>query len=349
MSISIDENQSNQLENLLYWIKKKKVTVAVSLSSGAAEGMSRNIAIMEMLIEQSIPIHEIHGCSAGSSVAIPYATYDVSSGSSHKQENSYSLEEVRDKILKIASLRNVFHFSQKLVKRMVFSLRGKNIKKIGNITGFFSTHKIEMQMKKEIPHTFLEMKKDLYIYAEKASEMDYEVFSKEKYPNLQVVDAVIASIAMPQFFEPKKIYNQYYLDGALLTHTPLYAIYENHQKNKKNKRRPLVIFVSTSIYSIVNDFHDTNFYKRVKNRYLYKTVDYIFQKELEKLLSIKNVYVFLFYPLKKQIYGMSFHKTKLTINIYKERFYLLLEEYLSQLSGFPRKVKFPVQYFKKTD
>ena len=61
-------------------LDKYNFKTVVSLSSGGAEGMGRNLALMEMLTELGVPIHEVHGSSAGATVGAAYSMGDVYAG-----------------------------------------------------------------------------------------------------------------------------------------------------------------------------------------------------------------------------------------------------------------------------
>lgn len=64
---------------------------------------------------------------------------------------------------------------------------------------------------------------------------DVEYFESTKFPNLNVIDAVLASMRLPFIFTPFVYNNFHYIDGGAVTTLPL-----NYFKNKNNK----VIFIN---------------------------------------------------------------------------------------------------------
>ncbi len=62
---------------------------------------------------------------------------------------------------------------------------------------------------------------DLYIIASNIGTKRSEVFSYEHTPDIPIVDAIRASMAVPFFFKPKEIKRKMYLDGGMLLNYPV--------------------------------------------------------------------------------------------------------------------------------
>ena len=58
----------------------------------------------------------------------------------------------------------------------------------------------------------------------------YQIFNKDKTPEFNIIDIVIASCAIPGIFPPIKIYNKYYCDGGIFNNFPIH-IYDNQLEN----------------------------------------------------------------------------------------------------------------------
>lgn len=79
--------------------------------------------------------------------------------------------------------------------------------------------------------TFLEFAKitgkDLNVCASNISKYEFCVFSVDNTPNVNVVDAIRASISLPFIFKPKIINGEYYVDSGLLNNFPITHINSN--------------------------------------------------------------------------------------------------------------------------
>jgi NTE family protein len=50
---------------------------------------------------------------------------------------------------------------------------------------------------------------------------EYVIFNKDNFPNVNIIDAIIASCAIPGIFPPKKINDKYYCDGFIFNNFPI--------------------------------------------------------------------------------------------------------------------------------
>jgi predicted acylesterase/phospholipase RssA len=63
--------------------------------------------------------------------------------------------------------------------------------------------------------------KNLAITSTNLNKMETEFFDYKKTPDFKVIDAIICSISIPFIFSPKKLQDNYYIDGALTNHYPI--------------------------------------------------------------------------------------------------------------------------------
>ena len=79
--------------------------------------------------------------------------------------------------------------------------------------------------------TFLEFAKitgkDLNVCASNISKYEFTVFSVDTTPDVNVVDAIRASISLPFIFKPQIINGEYYVDSGLLNNFPITHINSN--------------------------------------------------------------------------------------------------------------------------
>ena len=60
---------------------------------------------------------------------------------------------------------------------------------------------------------------------------NFTIFNYKNYPNVNIIDAILASCSLPGIFPPYKINNSYYCDGGVLNNCPI-DIFKNDIKNK---------------------------------------------------------------------------------------------------------------------
>jgi len=162
------------------------------LSGGAALGYA-HIGVLEYLEEINLTPTTLHGVSMGAIVA------------------SIAALEISHKI-KMTMFEEVFT-SLKWVKLSIF----KNL---------ISTEKIEKILTEIFKDkTFLDLKKELFICATNYHTGKQVIFSKDN--NVRLVDAILASMAVPALFEPRLINNKYYVDGYLSANLPLNSVNNN--------------------------------------------------------------------------------------------------------------------------
>lgn len=59
---------------------------------------------------------------------------------------------------------------------------------------------------------------------------NFTIFNYKNYPNVNIIDAILASCSLPGIFPPYKINNSYYCDGGVLNNCPI-DIFKNDIKN----------------------------------------------------------------------------------------------------------------------
>lgn len=327
---------------LLKVLRDRKFKIAVSLSSGGAEAMGRDLALMEVITELGIPWHEIHGTSAGASVASAYARWKVipdNVASGQSKEEVKTISEVREGFVRTTNYRNVFEPSAKALGRLAKE------RSLASLSALFSGNRLENHIMVNLTSaTFSDVKPDVYIYAERERELDYEVFSRYTHPQLTLHEAVRASLAIPYFFEPKEISGISYVDGGMLVNTPLWNIIANHRK--KSRRHPLLILACTGLYPYKQTQFAGNFWELIKFRYYQKILIRNFYRELELALGESNVYLWLFYPKIKPIKSFAFHRLDEYAKANKADFYEHYFDFLDalELPKFRRKMRIQYPY-----
>ena len=82
--------------------------------------------------------------------------------------------------------------------------------------------------------TFLELytntNKIIQIGVTSLTNTNFTIFNYENYPNVNIIDAILASCSLPGIFPPYKINNSYYCDGGVLNNCPI-DIFQNDIKN----------------------------------------------------------------------------------------------------------------------
>ena len=168
-------------------MKKKNTSVSLSLGSGAARGLA-HIGILKAFKEEDIAIPEISGASMGALIGACFAaTGDI------QMIEDIALNIDWKKTMKLAD-PSIFLLAKG-------ALHGKKIKDllktiIGDIT-------------------FSDLKIPLSIVA-----TDIETGEEVVFRSGSVLDAVMASIAIPGIFVPVKIKNRYLMDGGIIDPVP---------------------------------------------------------------------------------------------------------------------------------
>jgi len=163
------------------------------LSGGAALGYA-HIGVLEYLYQQNLKPTTLHGVSMGAIVA--------------------SIEALNLEYSKKMSLFEDVFTSLKWVK-------------LGFFKSLISTQKIEdilldiFQDKR-----FNDLEKELNICATNYHSGKQVIFNKEN--NIKVVDAILASMAVPGLFPPRLIDNTYFVDGYLSANLPLSSVNNNY-------------------------------------------------------------------------------------------------------------------------
>jgi NTE family protein len=175
------------------------IKVGIALSSGGIKGLA-HIGVLKVIEKYKIPIDLISGSSAGALVGAFYIIRGLK-----------FLEE----FVLSTNLRKLFYFLKPSFKESIIDNR--NIKKF--LEDNLGKTKIE------------ELDKKLFIVATDIKTGEPYIF--ESGP---VVDAILASIAIPLIFKPVKIKNKYLIDGAFSMPVPVEIL--------KNKGADLKIAVN---------------------------------------------------------------------------------------------------------
>lgn len=62
------------------------------------------------------------------------------------------------------------------------------------------------------------------------TDTKFTIFNYKNFPNVNIIDAILASCSLPGIFPPYKINNSYYCDGGVLNNCPI-DIFKNEIKN----------------------------------------------------------------------------------------------------------------------
>ncbi|RME91115.1 MAG: hypothetical protein D6767_05735 [Candidatus Hydrogenedentota bacterium] len=334
--------QNKKHELLWQTLRKQKFRVALSLSSGGAEAMGRDLAFMEMIAELGIDWDEVHGTSAGASVGAVHAYWHVLPDSQVKPANIpknkiKTAKEIREGFLSTTKFSNVFEPSLGAFRTI---LKERSVKAV---TAFFSGRKLENKIMEGLESaTFADAEKEVFIYAEREKDLGYEIFSKETHPHIRLHEAVRASLSIPFFFEPKEISGISYIDGGMLVNTPLWHIVSHHKK--KYPKHPLLILACTNLYPYRPPPLPENFWELIKFRYYQKILYRNFYRELELTMGENKVFLWLFYPKREPIRSFAFHKMGDYMKTAKTDFYEHYFQFLSHIEFTKVRKKLKLKY-----
>lgn len=199
------------------------MAIGLSLSGGGAKGLA-HIGVLQALKDYGIKIDYIAGTSSGSIIAALYAA-------------GYSPNE----ILRIANKNkdNIIDID----KKVGFKLIGSIINKKVSIKGFVKGNSLErlirgalrckdisdisdVKLPLAIPVIDLETGEIVYFWNKNKREYliedNYNCYNKVSYLNCgDLADIIRASCSLPGVFVPKKIDDNYYIDGGVRVNTPV--------------------------------------------------------------------------------------------------------------------------------
>jgi NTE family protein len=177
----------------------KKKSVSLALGSGAARGLA-HIGILKAFQEANIPVPEISGASMGALIGACFSA-------------TGNIQIIEDIALNINWKKTMKLADPSLFLLSKGALAGKKVRDllktiIGDIT--FSDLKIPLSI----------------------NATDIETGEEVVFKNGSVLDAVMASIAIPGIFVPVKINNRYLMDGGIIDPVPVHLL-----KKRKNTLR----------------------------------------------------------------------------------------------------------------
>ncbi len=182
----------------------KQARIGIVLSSGGIRGVYAHTGFIQALAEMGIKVSAVTGCSAGAIVGGIYA--------SGKNMQAWTKT--------LASL-NPRRFWRPQWFRMILQLllhRGKGL------TGLSSMEAAREFCKEQIEVERIEDCKIPF----KSLAMNIETETKEIFSKGDLASAIVASAAIPIVYQPVKIEDKYYLDGALEDFAPTDAICCQH-------------------------------------------------------------------------------------------------------------------------
>ncbi|MBR5303746.1 MAG: patatin-like phospholipase family protein [Candidatus Gastranaerophilales bacterium] len=188
------------------------------------------------------------------------------------------------------------------------------------------------------PVKFNDLKSGLIIYSVDLTNSKFHEFSNHKTPDVEIAQAVRASVSMPGLFTPLEINGNLIVDGDLLKSTPLWRVSETI-KNSKDRILEFRLEDNETPKKINNSIEYLN---RVYNTICGFATDYIIDLYGEKdkfdyiKINTKDVSVvdFLIPKEKKQeLFNIGYEKTK---EYFKENYpkkrRFLLEKYKTLIS-----------------
>lgn len=175
-------------------MNKELGSIALALCGGAARGFSC-IGVLKALESMSVRVDVFAGTSMGALIAALAA-------------NGYRPAEIESVARKV-KISDMFSFDLKNV-----------------FDGIFSTDKLGIFLSGLLPETFEELKYPLYVTTVDIDTGEIIIFNKGK-----LLDALLASCAVPIIFKPVIINNRRLVDGGLKALIPWQPLLANNIKN----------------------------------------------------------------------------------------------------------------------
>lgn len=198
--IEIPPSVEKGLKNFCNRPNTKRV---LSLGGGGAKGIAGNAVVLYLLerLELFEYFDEIWGSSAGSITGSAYA-----SGLSSTE---------------------IIHSASTVRKGELMQL---SISKTVKNTGLYSTQKIlEYFNTLLLAKTFETCRKPFFCLA---TRFDGKLEEIEVFHKGDLAKAVVASMSIPDVFEPMEIMGNHYVDSGLIENTSCLSVYKNHQSQK---------------------------------------------------------------------------------------------------------------------
>ena len=179
-----------------------------------AGGGAKNLFIIGLL--QKININDVSnyaGVSSGSIViyllSIGYTPFEIEQLAIELDLTSFMGEPSIENILLLKSITNLDN-----VKVVLQTLTNYKFKK-DSIT---------------FQELYTKTNKIIHIGVTSLTNTNFTIFNYQNYPNVNIIDAILASCSLPGIFPPYKINNSYYCDGGVLNNCPI-DIFQNDIKN----------------------------------------------------------------------------------------------------------------------
>src|SRR5210317_117686 len=269
----------------------------IVLSAGGMKGLTY-IGIYRYLKENKLinNVRHIIGCSCGSlfaylyslDLSVEYMEKLITDALSDDEIISYEVEGIT------ASYRNKGIFDIMKLKKLL--VRAFKVKYKKNIS------KLSLQEFSKLTG------KNLYLLVFNVNKYKDEIFSSINTPDIDVFDAVLASMALPLLFKPIEINNQYYLDGGIVTTFPINYIKYSHTDKvlaiylskpgevPHDKLKDPLTYLSQTLYCITSSYTAESHLPRYKEK---KNIDLMILDNIKITtlsFSFKNNRVCIYLP-----------------------------------------------------
>jgi len=285
--------------------------LGISLSGGGVKGAA-HIGVLKALEEEKINIEYISGTSAGSIVAVLYA-------SGFSTDEIYELFKEYGKKIKYIDFKNVFRFAIGAITRGKFVINGLNSGKIIEKLINLNCSKKQIYNIKDIKRPLLIPSVDLHtgeIYIFSSLEKRNVYSDKIRYINdINIGKAVRCSCSYPGVFSPCKYNETELIDGGIRENVPwretkklgadkvLSVVFESEIREKCCDN--IIDVISNSINILC---HELSNYELIGADYLLKI-----KSGNIKLLDTKKI---------EELYNIGYKQTKEKIVDIKSRFFI---------------------------
>ena len=240
------ERWKERFSPLLRFLRHKKVVVALS---GGGMAMSCHVSVLRVLELLGVPVAGIYGTSAGAVIGGLHAA-------------GLTVAELEQVMLDITGPDELFGFAARhpamrlVAGEVVRAFAGRTFDRAGIYDSTRLGEYVRNLLQRYVGGSpkFSDLSTPFSCVAfdigtgepepQRREKTTKWVFSRETSPDLSLVDAIGASMAIPGTLPPKKIGNRFYIDGATVEHLPIAtAFHDWHAARRLGRPRTAVIAV----------------------------------------------------------------------------------------------------------